>query len=343
MTIHNLLKDLLDGAPFDAMRVEMLMDQILQGACDEAQIGAALAMLQVRGVGFEQLLGGARAMRKHLIPVSTAGLTGSVIDTCGTGGAPKTFNISTIAAIVTAAAGEGGVHVAKHGNRSRTGRGSAELLGKLGVNVDAPPEVQARCLREAGVCFCFAIHHHPAAKHAGPARRSLAFATIFNLLGPLCNPAGAKRQLLGVFDAKYVEPMAQTLATLGTQRAMVVYGRDGLDEFTTTAPTLVGHVEGGKVRLEEMDANGFGVDRTPMETLAVSGLDEGVELARGILNGQIRDARREIVILNSALALYVAGVVDSTQAGMTKARGAIESGRANKTLEHLAALSHQTG
>jgi len=340
MTIHDLLKDLLDGAPFDAMRVETLMDHILQGACDEAQIGAALAMLQVRGVGFEQLLGGARAMRKHLIPVSTDGLTGAVIDTCGTGGAPKTFNISTIAAIVTAAAGEGRVHVAKHGNRSRTGRGSAELLGKLGVNVDAAPQVQASCLREAGVCFCFAIHHHPAAKHVGPARRSLAFATIFNLLGPLCNPAGAKHQLVGVFDAKYVEPMARTLATLGTVRAMVVHGRDGLDEFTSTGPTLVGHVEGDHVWLEEMDASHFGVARTHIETLGVPGLEESVELARGILEGQIRDARSEIVILNSALALHVAGVVESVPEGMTCARAAIDKGRAIETLCRLAALSH---
>lgn len=341
MTIHDLLKDLLDGAPFDAVSVEALMDQILQGNCDEAQIGAALAMLQIRGVGYEQLLGGAKSMRKHLVPVSTEGLPGAVIDTCGTGGALKTFNISTLAAIVTAASGEGRVHVAKHGNRSRTGRGSAELLSKLGVNVDASPEVQARCLREVGVCFCFAVHHHPAAKHVGPARRSLAFATIFNLLGPLCNPAGAKRQLMGVFDAKYVEPMAKTLATLGTARAMVVHGRDGLDEFSTTGPTLVGHVEDGKVRLEEMDSSDFQVARTEVGTLVVDGLDESVELARGILNGQIRDARSEIVVLNSALALYLAGIVESVKDGMTRAQGAIDKGHASVTLEGLAAISHE--
>src|SRR5262245_5383945 len=202
-------------------------------------------------------------MRRHVTRVecpSPPGADTVVLDTCGTGGAQKTFNISTAASLVVAAAsphhqGKPGrrILVAKHGNRSRSGRGSAEVLQKLGVNVDAPPAIQARCLEQAGVCFCFAIHHHPAAKVAGPARRALGIPTIFNLLGPLTNPAGASHQLIGTYAPEFVDKLAHALARLGADRAMVVHGSDGMDEITTTGPTMIAHVAGTAVRTATFD------------------------------------------------------------------------------------------
>jgi anthranilate phosphoribosyltransferase len=267
-----------------------------------------------------------------------------VIDTCGTGGAGKTFNISTAAAIVTAAGSPhhagGGVRVvvAKHGNRSRSGRGSAEVLAKLGVNVDAPPAVQARCLTRAGVCFCFAIHHHPATRHATPARRSLGFPTLFNLLGPLTNPAGARRQLIGVYDAAFVERLAHTLARLGAERAMVVHGRDGMDELTTTGPSLVATVEDGRVTVGEFDPAALGVPRASAEQLTALDLDAAAATVRGVVSGA-RGPARDIVILNAGAALFVAGAAGTIMHGSEMAAAAIDSGRAARTLADLAGAS----
>lgn len=338
MMIQQILSELVEGGSLSAARAEALVGEILAGRCDDAQIGAALAMMQARGVTPQELTGGARAMRAHLTGVSTAGIAGTVIDTCGTGGAPKTFNISTVAALVVAGAAPGRVHVAKHGNRSRSGRGSAEVLSALGVNVDAGPEVQARCLREVGVCFCFAIHHHPAAKHAAAARRSLGIPTMFNLMGPLCNPAGASRQLVGVFDAAYVEPMARALLDLGTQRAMVVHGRDGMDEISTTGPTVVAHVESGGVRVEEFDAAALGVARTSLEKLAAGTLEESAQIARRVLGGEGGPAR-DIVAVNAAAALWVAGAAPDMREGLSMAHASLDGGAARKVLTELAAAT----
>ena len=215
MSPQPLISDLLAGRVLSEHSTEQLFESLLSGQLDDQQIAAVLTFIQSRGVTVDELVGAARVMRRHVtrVPVNVPGAV--VIDTCGTGGAPKTFNISTAGAIVVAGASPhrtgSGPHVvvAKHGNRSRSGRGSAEVLARLGVNVDATPAVQARCLREAGVCFCFAIHHHPATKYVAAARKSLAFPTIFNLLGPLTNPAGATRQLIGIYDRTAVEKMAR--------------------------------------------------------------------------------------------------------------------------------------
>jgi len=341
MAIHDVLIQLVRGETLSSEGTEHLFDEILGGRADDAQIGAALALIQVRGVGVEQLLGGARSMRRHAITVPTDGISGVIIDTCGTGGAAKTFNVSSVAAIVAAAAGEGAVRVAKHGNRSRTGRGSAEVLGQLGVNVDTPVATQARCLREAGVCFCFAVHHHPAAKFAAAARRSLAFPTIFNLLGPLCNPARAACQLIGVFDSRYVEPMGRTLAALGTRSAMIVHGQDGMDEFSTTGPTLVGVVKDGAVHTEVRDAAEFGVPRSSLADLAASDLADSARIAAGVIGGSVRGACRDIVTLNAGLALQIAGVVDTVEEGIVRCEGAIDSGVASRTLGVLARISRE--
>ncbi|MHC4774469.1 MAG: anthranilate phosphoribosyltransferase [Planctomycetota bacterium] len=228
--LHHLLR----GGTLDAEQSAAAFEAIMSGRAHHGEIGALLALLSARVPTADEILGAARVMRRHADPVKSRRDPARIVDTAGTGGAPKTFNVSTAAALIAAGAGNGAIAVAKHGNRSRTGRGSAEVLRGLGVNVDADRAVQARCLDEAGICFCFAIHHHPAAKHAMPVRQALGFPTIFNLLGPLTNPAGARRQLMGVYDRRFMEPIAGALTTLGALRAMVVHSDDGLDEISVS-------------------------------------------------------------------------------------------------------------
>jgi anthranilate phosphoribosyltransferase len=338
MGIRETLGELVAGRHLTTDQAEALFEDILGGRLDDAQIAAALSLIQTRSPSIHELVGGARVMRRHATPIPCPAGAGVVIDTCGTGGTPKTFNISTVAALVVAAAAPGKVRVAKHGNRSRSGRGSAELLAALGVNVDAPPAVQARCLGEAGVCFCFAIHHHPAAKHAAAARRSLGFPTIFNLLGPLTNPAGATHQLMGVYDPMAVELVASALARLGSQRALVVHGRDGMDEISTTDRTIAALVENGAVRMLDLDYQSLGIPRATMSQLQAADLDQAVDIAKRVLDGE-PGAPRDIVSVNAAAALWIAGAASTISAGMDLASAAIESGAAKRTLDGLAALS----
>jgi anthranilate phosphoribosyltransferase len=338
--VHAILGRLLTGRHLSEAETEELFELILSGGLDEAQIAGVLSLIQVRRVSVDELVGAARVMRRQAVGVPCAIVDGvAIVDTCGTGGAAKTFNISTAAAIVAAAAGPGRVRIAKHGNRSRSGRGSAEVLAKLGVNVDASPAVQGRCLEQVGVCFCFAIHHHPAAKHAAGARKSLGFPTIFNLLGPLTNPAGATRQVIGVYEAGLVETMARALSRLGAERAMVVHGMDGMDEITTTARTAVGRVEGGRVTMEEFDAAWIGVPRRGIQELRAADLDESARMVRGVVEGSAGPAR-EIVELNAGAALMVGGVVEGIGAGLELARAAIDSGAARETLARLVTVSN---
>lgn len=323
-----------------------VFESLLAGKMNEAQICDLLTLLAERGPSVAELAGAADAMRRHVTPVvAPTGSDVRVIDTCGTGGAPKTFNVSTAAAIVAAAcepeAGSGirRVVVAKHGNRSRTGRGSAEVLGALGVNVDASPETQSRCLDDAGVCFCFAIHHHPAMKHAAGPRKALGFPTIFNLLGPLTNPAGASRQLIGVYAEPFVDLVAAALVELGAERAMVVHARDGLDELTVTAPTLVAHVDRGSVRREEIDPAALGLAPAAIEDVRVESVEDSAELIRRILDGAPGPAR-DMVALTAAGALLVAEASADWGRSLAIANDAIDSGRAREKLERLAAVSH---
>lgn len=332
---------------FSAAEAEELFGLLLQGELAEPQIAALLALIQRRGPTVQELIGGARAMRRFVreVPASAEhpGVLGPVIDTCGTGGAPKTFNISTAAAIVTAAAaGPLRVRVAKHGNRSRSGRGSAEVLQGLGVNVDAAPAVQATCLDEVGVCFCFAIHAHPAMKYASGVRRSLGFPTIFNLLGPLTNPGRASRQVIGVYGREEAEKVAHALAGLGTLRAMVVHGFDGMDEITTRERTHVFDVEAGRVLARTVDAQEFGVARAPEGSLEARDLAHSVEMVRGVISGSSDPAlvhARSIVLLNAGAALMIAGAAGSIAGGMEMAREAVDSGKASATLEKLSQAS----
>ncbi|MBL0927034.1 MAG: anthranilate phosphoribosyltransferase [Phycisphaerales bacterium] len=340
------LAELLAGRHLGEQDAERVFHMVLSGQADAAQIGALLALLQAKGVTTDELVGAARVMRAYVTPVPVDRISGGweyvkdgLVDTCGTGGAPKTFNVSTAAAIVAAAAAPRRVFVAKHGNRSRTGRGSAEVLAALGVNVDAPPLTQARCLERAGVCFCFAIHHHPAMKHAAEPRRSLGFPTIFNLLGPLTNPAGARRQVLGVYERSKVRPVAEALQRLGAERAIVAHGLDGLDEITTTGPTLIGHVRDGKVELEEFDAADAGVRRARLSELQAMSLEESAAMVRMALSGE-PGAARDIVAVNAAAALVVTDVAEDFREGIALAEKAMGDGAAMDTLAKLVEVSH---
>ena len=338
--MRDALPHLLAGATLSESDAERIFAQTLDGQTDPLLLAAALALIQARGPTVDELVGAARAMRDRVQRVPYATPPGeALIDTCGTGGAPKTFNISTAAAFVVAGArGTVRVRVAKHGNRSRSGRGSAEVLARLGVNIDAPSLTQAHCLEHAGVCFCFAIHHHPAAKHAAPVRAALPFPTIFNLLGPLTNPARAPRQLLGVFDRRYVLPMAQALARLGSLGAMVVHGSDGMDEITTTGPTAFARVDAGAVTTGEIDPASLGLTPARPHDLTARDLDHAVEIVRAVLHGTPGPAR-DIVTLNAAAALHVAGAARDMHHGLTLARESIDSGAAAASLRALAEAS----
>ncbi len=341
--MHDALQALVSGNTLTRDQSSELFRAILSGEADPAQIGAALALIQSRGVTTDELIGAATVMREHVAPVPVAeSLRPRLIDTCGTGGAPKTFNISTAAAIIAAAAGnaegERRLLVAKHGNRSRTGRGSAEVLKQLGINIDATPEQQARCLEEAGICFCFAIHHHPAMRHAAGPRKALGFPTVFNLLGPLTNPAGARRQLLGVYDADRLEAVAHTLSALGTERAMVVRGDDGLDEITTTTTTTIAHVRNGEVQIESFDPRSVGIERADLEDLQAGDLDEAAGVIRSILQG-VPGPKADIALLNAAAALVVGGVAETLEEGVERARQAVSDASAACTLQQLSATS----
>jgi len=349
-SIHEVLRGLLDGERLSEASAESVFERLFAGEFEEAQIAGLLSLIQARGATVEELTGAARVMRRHATPVPTPkDPRASVIDTCGTGGAPKTFNISTASAIVAAAAsphhtesGGARVLVAKHGNRSRTGRGSAEVLAALGVNIDAPPEVQGRCLEEAGVCFCFAIRHHPAAKHAAAVRRALAFPTMFNVLGPLTNPGGATRQLMGIYDRSLVEKAAGVLASLGSVRAMVVHGDDGLDEISLTGGTTVGHVRDGAVSMERIEASDHGLETCSLDELRETDIEGCARIVRQIVENDVASASRakfDAVLLNAGAALVVAGACRTLRDGIERARMSVECGRAMETLERLVRTS----
>lgn len=340
MDARVVIASLISGASLSEQETDGLFERVLHGEVDAAQLAAILALIQSRGASVDEIVGAARAMRRHVTRVPVEGLAPGtvVLDTCGTGGTAKTFNISTAAAIVAGSAGAGRVVVAKHGNRSRSGRGSAEALSHLGVNVDASVQGQARCLREAGVCFCFAIHHHPAMRHAAATRASLGVPTLFNVLGPLTNPAGATHQLMGVYRRELVRPIASALARLGSTRAMVVHSEDGLDEISPCAPTAVAIVEGGTIREATITPEDAGLDRRPIADIQAATLDEAGAMFRAVLEGK-RGGPRDATALNAAAALMVAGVAGTMREGVERACDAIDSGAAARTLESLVRVS----
>jgi anthranilate phosphoribosyltransferase len=319
-------------SPDDA-RLAMLA--ILSGEATTPQIAAFLIGLRTKGETADELLGFARAMREKAARVDAG--PEPLLDTCGTGGdGGRTFNISTIAAFVVAGAG---VRVAKHGNRSLSSAcGSADILEALGIHISISPEQVGRCIREVGIGFLFAPLFHPAMKHAQPARLELKMRTVFNLLGPLTNPAGAARQLIGAPSVQAAERMAQALAGLGPERAFVVHGSDGLDEVTTTGPTAVFEVTREGVRQFEWNPSDFGVEQASGSDLAGGDRVLNCEIAVAILHGQL-GAQRDIVLVNAAAALLAAGVTTDLRAAMPLAEQSIDSGAAWNNVERLASFT----
>jgi anthranilate phosphoribosyltransferase len=311
-------------------------DALMEGDADPVEIGGFLMAMAAIGESPQALAVGARAMRARMTPVTAPK---GAIDTCGTGGdARGTWNISTAAALV--AAGAGAV-VAKHGNKAASSKsGSAEVLEAVGVNLFATPEQVEASLETAGVAFLFAPAHHGAVRHVGPARRTLGVRTIFNLLGPLSNPAGAKRQLLGVFDRKWVRPMAEALRDLGAERALVVHGADGLDEITTTGVTHVAELTAsGEITEYEITPEDAGMARAALDDLKGGEPAENALALKALLDGA-HSAYRDIVVLNAAAALKLAGLTDGLSGGARLAQAAIDDGRAKDALERLKAASH---
>lgn len=338
------LAKLVDGASLTTPEAQDLFELIMTGQAEPAQIGAALALMQMRGPTVEEITAGATVMRKHLVPVTVPeGLT--VIDTCGTGGTHSTFfNISTSAAIVAAAAGRPhGLAVAKHGNKSVTSAsGSANVLSELGVQVPVDSARLTRCLEDIGLCFCFAPAHHPAMKHAGPVRAQLAFRTIFNLLGPLTNPAGARRQLIGVPDTRLAKLIASVLKRLDTIEAMVVTttlpGGKTLGEMTICAPVTIEHLRAGRIDQNQLDVSDVGLPLGMPESVSVESPAQSAKIIHQVLDGEHGPAR-DIVLLNTAAALRVGGVALDWSDGLTLAAEAIDSGAAKNTLDTLVKLT----
>ena len=328
------LAKIADGGSLSEEDAVGAFEVLMRGAATPAQIGAFLMGLSVRGETVSEITGAAKVMRAKALKVEAPA---GAIDTCGTGGdGACTFNISTAAALVAAACG---VVVAKHGNRAMSSKsGTADVLAELGVNLDAPPEFISRALREAGIGFIFAQRHHSATKHVGPMRQELGTRTIFNLLGPLSNPAGATRQLIGVFAHRWIVPVAETLGRLGSERAWVVHGSDGLDEITTTGPSYVAELKDGKVTTFEVTPEDAGLKRAKLEELTGGDVATNAAALRTLLHGR-GGVYRDIVVLNAAAALIIAGKVDNLKDGAAIALDAIMSGKAKKKLEALVAIS----
>jgi len=336
--IQQAIADTQKGTALNEQQAEQVFNQIMQGEATPAQIGALLMGLSIRGETSDLVAGAARAMRSAATRIQPQA-TG-LLDTCGTGGdGASTFNISTTVALVTAAAG---VPVAKHGNRAISSKsGSADVLEALGVKLDIAPEQVAACIDEVGIGFLFAPQCHPAMKYAGPVRREMGVRSVFNLLGPLTNPANADYQILGVFGEEKLDLVAGALSKLGCKRALVVHGRDGLDEITTTAITDAVWVQAGQAPHRfEIDPAAFGMPYATPEALQGGDASINAEVIRHILAG-VQGAGRDIVLLNTAAALWVAGKVDSINDGLSIAAETIDSGQATATLDALIAFTNK--
>jgi len=336
-----MMKDYLQkvtaGGNLTQAETAAAFDLIMNGEATPAQIAGLITALRMKGETVDEIAGGAESMRRHAVFIDCAGL--AVVDTCGTGGdGQNTFNISTTAALVVAGAG---VPVAKHGNRAITSAcGSADVLMALGVNLDATPETVEDCVREAGIGFMFAPKLHPAMKYAMGPRKELGFRTIFNMLGPLTNPAGAKGQIIGVFAPALTEPFAQVLLRLGTRRAFVVHGQDGMDEITVTTTTRISELNHGTVKTFEFDPLRLIEDYADAASLKGGEPETNAGITRAVLAGE-RGPARDIVCLNAAAAIAAGGKADSIETGWEEAQASIDSGRAMQALENLVTFSNE--
>lgn len=333
--IQQVLADLLDGNDLSRERSREVMDEIMRGDATQAQIGGFLVALRLKGETADEIAGCAEAMRAHVLPVRPA--RDDLVDTAGTGGdGAATINISTAAAIVAAAAGAG---VAKHGNRAvSSASGSADVLESLGFELELPPERIAQSIDELGFGFMFAPSHHPAMRHAAPVRRELAARTVFNVLGPLTNPAGARAQVIGVYSKPLVRTIAEVLAQLGARRAFVVHGAYGIDELSPAGPNDVCEVVDGAVRARVIDPLDLGVARSDPGELRGGTPAENAEAIREVFAGA-DGGRRDAILLNAAGAIAAAGHAEDLREGLELARAAVDSGAAAARLDELTRFS----
>lgn len=335
--ITKYLEIILEGGDLTFEQAKELQDTIFQGEVTEVQIAAFLAAMRMKRATASEIAGLARSLRDHAVPVKVD--VDRLIDTCGTGGAiVKTFNISTAAALVAAGAG---AYVAKHGNRGITSRcGSADVLEELGVNIDPGPETIAECIRQAHIGFMFAPKFHPAMRFVQPIRKSLDFRTAFNILGPLANPAGVTAQVMGVADGALLDRIAETLKTLGAERAMVVHGQ-GMDEISTVGITQIRRLIDGNITSVELDPADFGFSGTSIDELKSGDAITNAAILRDILAGKDKGPRKDIVILNAAAAIIVARLADDFKSAIEIADTSVSSGKALACLEKLIEVSNK--
>ncbi|MDP4092694.1 MAG: anthranilate phosphoribosyltransferase [Bacillota bacterium] len=333
--IKNAIQKLVEGKNLTEQEVMGAMSCIMDGNATQAQIGSFMTALRIKGETIEEITGCAKVMRDKADRISPE--MDYYIDTCGTGGdGANTFNISTAAAFVASA---GGVSVAKHGNRSVSSRsGSADVLEALGVNINLTPVQVKSCVESVGIGFMFAPTFHKSMKYAGGPRKELGIRTIFNILGPLTNPAAAKGQVLGVFDGKLTEPIARVLANLDIERAMVLHGSDGLDEITITGTTKISELNNGQVNNYELDPEKYGIAKASSDDIKGGDAIENAKIIYRIFNGE-KGPQRDIVLLNSAASLYVGKAADSMEQALAMAAEIIDSGKALSKLEELKSYS----
>lgn len=334
--IQFLTQKLISGEELEPSEIEQAAEEMMEGIATPVQVASFLTALHMRGERLEDVAAFAQVLRRHAVPFHRQ--PGIVLDTCGTGGDHSgTFNISTAAAIVAASAG---VRVAKHGNRSMTSRcGSVDVLQQLGVNIDCDNALMERALDQIGICFLFAQKYHHSMRHVAHVRRELGFRTVFNLLGPLANPAGASHQLMGVFRRDLVEVIAKVLARLGTSRALVVHGDDGLDEITTTSASYVAEVNGGRVRTYVIAPQDFGLEPASITDIVGGDATRNAEIIEQVFAGE-PGPYADIVVFNAGAAIYTAEKADSIAQGIAFAREAIASGDAREKLNELRDYTH---
>ncbi|MDH4227739.1 MAG: anthranilate phosphoribosyltransferase [Deltaproteobacteria bacterium] len=337
MDIKDAIARVVKGSDLTEAEMFSVMNEVMSGNATPSQIAAFITALRMKGETVAEITGAARVMREKAAKVDAG--EGPIVDTCGTGGDETgTFNISTAAAFVVAACG---ITVAKHGNRSVSSKsGSADVLKALGVNIDAEVAKVEDCLKTVGIGFLFAPLFHGAMKHAAPVRREIGIRTIFNVLGPLTNPAGAKYQVLGVYDPLLTDILAQVLNNLGSRRAFVVRGEDGLDEITLADSTKVSELDNGKIKSYRISPEDFGFTRCKAEDLKGGGPDDNAKIIRGVFEGK-KGPARDIVILNAAAAIAAAGKAGTFEEGIAVARGAVDSGEAGKKLDSLVRMTNE--
>lgn len=340
MPIKTAINKVMNGESLTIEEADEVMSQIMAGEATPAQIGAYLTALRMKGETVEEVTGSARAMRRAAVPVKAATPPEELVDVVGTGGdGAGTFNISTTTAFVVAGAGQ---KVAKHGNRAASSKsGSADVLAALGVNLDLSPDQVARAIDEVGIGFLFAVKHHPAMKHAIGPRREMGVRTVFNILGPLTNPAGVKSLTVGVYDGNLTEPLAKVLGELGNRSAFVFHGHGGLDELTTTGPNRVSRLKDGQVTTETLDPTELGFATADPADLRGGTAEENAEITRAILSGRQNGPRRDVVVLNAAAALVAAGKAEDLREGINLANQSIDSGAALAVLDKFVEFTQQ--